>query len=479
MNKKTELVKSIALAFLVCLSVVLFANSWMREWESSEGKEGNLIDRFIFAIGQGRVFGDDAVKADGSEIIAPSSVILTSGAKRVILNKGTEMYNSCYGDILSVLLCLSGEANAEEVSSAQWYSAFKTQGIFLNYGISVKKSVFENALGLTLPEPVSEVTSLLLTSNDSVTNKLVFYFYNNNGSEKYYKLQTGKSAREIQNILSSADGYTNIPIAAELGFDTSSGESAQAVINGNTVIDLEGGSVKNIEYLPVSANFDSLDNRSLNELLSCFGMSKSSAKQYADSRGIMYIDALGTLRSYAENSCAVIEFTAANSQKGKAFTQQNADPMLSAVCGCYSLACTVEEIYGINGLTPGISSDLNENSTKDSVTTVYADFLANGVPVYVSDNSNVTHSIEMKFNGTGELIYYKQYLFDIYVKENAEQISLSPVLNAVNNVYSVSDRSGKAMKVSDIFKCYRIGGGKTSAVWSVRFVGNDDIYTVS
>ena len=473
MNKKTELLKSTLLALLVATSVVLFANSWLNK--PSSGENENLITQFASAVGLGGFFNNEIGLTSGTDVISPVSIIYTSGAKRVIFNKGTDMYNSVYGNILSVLLCAENGTHNEKVSSSEWYSAQKTQGIYLNYGVSFKRKVFEKGTGCPLPEEIKNVSAAVLTSNDSATNKLVIYIYDYTEGE-FYKLLTSVSARTVEKLLSDADGYTNIPIAEELGFSTDSEINQQIVIDGNAVINLEQQKLQNILFKPISGGFSALDNRNVNLLLSLFDMSKSSAKQYADIDGTMYIDTYGTLRFSEKQGVSVLEFNAAKETHGVSLesTSQDGEILYDILYTGYSKACAVSEIYETDKLSFYIASDIT--TPDENGYTVQLDYISDGVPVFAAEEGNVNHAVTMKFNLSGELIYYKQYLFEL--SQGNGYSNIPGVLDAINLVYSAIEADDGPIRIKDISTCYKLNETKADACLCVITGKNGKIYTI-
>ena len=479
MSKRIELIKSIALILLILLSIVLFANSWVREWSYSDSENDTLLRRLVSSVGFGDFFGYASQPPSGTDIIAPSTVILTSGTKRVILNKGTEGYADNYSDILSVLLCAENPDGAvKSVSAEEWFSAQKTQAIYLNYGMNIKRQVLETTLGCSLPSELGSISSIVLTSNSSATNKLVIYF-RDGVADSFYKLLTRDSARSVEDILSRNKGYSNTPLAVELGFNSSpeEGISQQIVIDGNAVINLEGGYVPQVTLIPVENASDLLDNRSLNSLLALFGMSKSSASRYADSDGTStYIDTYGSLSFHNIEDFPVIEYTAAASSKGKELNNTKTDIMYNMAYNSYTQVYSVAELFGINGVSFKIASDITTASiSSQGETTIYIDYCANGIPLYLNSGEEVGHAAELRFNSSGELIYYKQNLFD--VQQTDARINIPPVLDAINSLDPTDKIFGNVLYIKDIFGSYSIKDGEARFLWSIRIDGDDKIYS--
>ena len=473
MNKRTELLKSTLLALLVATSVVLFANSW--SGRPGSGENENLITQFASAVGLGGFLNNEISLTSGTDVISPVSIIYTSGAKRIIFNKGTDMYNSVYGNILSVLLCAENVTHNEKVPSSEWYSAQKTQGIYLNYGVSFKRGVFEKGTGCPLPEEIKNVSAVILTSNDSATNKLVIYIYDYTEGE-FYKLLTSVSARTVEKLLSDADGYTNIPIAEELGFSTDSEINRQIVIDGNAVINLEQQKLQNISFKSVSGGFSALDNRNVNFLLSLFDMSKSSAKQYADIDGTMYIDTYGTLRFSEKESVSVLEFNAAKETHGVSLenNSQGGEIFYDILYTGYSKARAVSEIFETDNLSFYIASNIT--TPDENGYTVQLDYVSEGVPVFATEEGTETHAVTMKFNLSGELIYYRKYHFELSPGNGYSNIP--GVLDAINLVYSAIGTNEEPIHIKDISACYKLNEAKAEACLCVITGKNDKIYTI-
>ena len=475
MNRKKELLKSTVLTLLVVISIVLFANSWVSEWTYSDNE--NLIQHFASAVGIGGFFRGEAEIPDGYDVISPASIIYTSGAKRIIFDKGTDMYDSVYDGILSVLLYASSQYPVETVSAAEWYSAQKTQGIYLDYGINLKRRVLENSIGFTLPDEIDSIGSVVLTSNDSATNKLVMYFHNEK-TDEFYKLITPESARVIEKLLSEQEGYENIPLADELGFNTSPGDEIgqQLIIDGNTVINLEQQSMPAAVIVPSEDGFGALDNHRVNSLLSLFGMSKSSAKQYADSSSTMYIDTYGTLRFEEEEAFPAIEFSAANENKGILLPTDSVggDLLYNIALSGYSKALGVSEIFQLNISSMRLASDLT--GTGENGYTLYIDYLSEGNPVFTEENGKAAHAVTVRFNANGEIVYFRQALFGITAQ--GEEDDILNVLEAVNRVYSELESENNAVNIKKIAKCYKLSGENAAGCWYVVTEADDTIYTI-
>lgn len=476
MSKKTEFVKSIALTVLVAMSVVLFANSWVREWSHSDNENDSMLNRFFSWTGIASLLGNNGDILPGTDIIAPSSVIFTSGAKRIAANKGTETYSKTYEDVLSVLLYADGfSASAIETDAEEWYYAQKNRSIYLDYGIALKKEILEAGLGISLSDKIKTVDSAVLTSNDSATNKLVIYFHDPE-SEKFYKILTDKSAKNIEKLLTGLHGYKNIPLAEELGFNTlSDGETGQQLaINGNNVIDLEGSSETLPEFIKFKNAASTLGNKELSSLLSLFGMSESSAKQYADIDGSsMYIDTNATLRFFESENGTVMEYTAASDQKGIAVSAGDY-PVVYNIAHCaYTLVYSVKDLFEISGVDLCYASDIT-NANDNGFTEVYIDYCLKGIPLCFENQNKAVHAVQLRFNASGRLIYYKQILFD--AAESGEKAEYMPIMNAVDKTYSLQSGESENIYIQKIYKGYKIVQGSSEAVWLTRIKGNSGVY---
>jgi hypothetical protein len=234
-----------------------------------------------------------------------------------------------------------------------------------------------------------------------------------------------------------------------------------------------------MEPLPVYSKPDKdkviQDNRSINQLLSAFGMSESSSKQYADVDGTaMFIDANATLRFYEGAECPVLEYSAAGS-RGKALStgESSTDTLYGTICGAYSLAYSVKELFEMEELSLVIASDVTSFANSGE-TVLYLDYCINGNPVYFAPEGLAVHGAEVRFNSSGNLVYYRQNLFD--VKETLSKVSYPSVMSAIDKVYS--ENTGASVFVEDIFKSYRLGGGSVSATWGVRIKNDSNVYVI-
>ena len=480
MSKKTEIVKSIALTVLVAMSIVLFADSWVKEWSHSDSKNSSAVSRFFAWSGIEKWLGYKGEVLPGTDIIAPSSVIFTSGAKRIVINKGADMYSKSYEDILSVLLYAEGFADsAREIEPDEWYYVQRNKSIYLDYGVALRREILETGIGCGLPAEMYAVDSVVLASNDSATNKLVIYFHDPE-KEKYYKILTDKSAKTVERILSGMRGYKNIPLAQELGFNTTPevGYGQQLAINGNNVIDLEGSSGEVPEIVKIKNGASSLDNRKLSSLLAMFGMSESSAKQYADVDASMYIDANGTLSFYDSENGTVMEYTAASLQKGIPLSEGDffGDIFYSMAHGAYSCVYSVKDLFGLSGVSLNFASDIIRTG-EQGFTDIYIDYCYNGVPVCFEEQSKAVHSAWVRFNSRGNLVYFRQILYD--VKETTVTAEYSPVMNAVDDVYSVWGSERGTMFIRYIYKGLRIEGDTVQPVWCIRLKNDGNIYMIN
>lgn len=477
MSKKTEIVKSIALTVLVAMSIVLFANSWVQEWSHSDSKNDGVLRKFFAWSGIEKWLGYKGEVLPGTDIAVPDSLIFTSGAKRIVIKNGTDVYSQVYEDILPLLLYAEGYGNSvSEVDYKEWYYVQKNQSVYLDYGVAFKREILEMSIGCNLPEEIFSVDSAVLTSNDSATNKLVIYFHDPQKG-KYYKILTDKSAKSVERILSEQRGYKNIPIAEELGFNTAPGEGyeQQLAINGNIVIDLEGTNEKLPSFVEIRNAAAALDNRKLSSLLALFGMSESSAKQYADvDDASMYIDANGTLRFFEGENGTVMEYTAAGTQKGIAVLgdEFSADVFCNMARGAYSYVYSVKDLFELDGVTLRFASDIILTG-EDGFTDIYIDYCFNGMPVCVESNRNAQHSAWLRFNSRGNLVYYKQILFD--VRNSDEVAEYSPVMTAIDNIYSSWGERG-TMFIRYLYKGYRVENKNVVPVWCIRFEGDENIY---
>ena len=282
--------------------------------------------------------------------------------------------------------------------------------------------------------------------------------------------------------MSGLRGYENIPLAVELGFNTTpeEGYGQQLVIYGNNVIDLEGSSEKVPEYKRIKNASEMLDNRRLSRLLSLFGMSESSAKQYADMDGTsMYIDANATLRFYEEEQGAVVEYTAASSQRGISLANNDstADVLYNITCGAYSQVYSVMELFSAEDITLRIASDVTATYGEQGEIQLYVDCCYNGVPIFFEADGRGNHAAELRFNASGNLVYFKQRLF--YVDGGAQtEKQYPPVMSAIDKVYSLRETSGKTMYIEDIFKSYRLKDEILSPVWCIRLKDDGNVYLI-
>ncbi len=479
MSKKTEIVKSVVLTVLVAMSIVLFADSWVKEWSHSDSKNDSALRRFFAWTGIDSLLSYEGDTLPETDIIAPSTVIFTSGAKRIIVKKGTEMYSDTYEDILSILLYAEGFSDSvDEIGAEEWYYVQKNQSIYLDYGVTFKRETLELGIGCALPTEISSVDSALLTSNDSATNKLVIYFHDPE-KEKFYKILTDKSAKAVERILAEQRGYKNIPLAEELGFNTATEEGRQLAINGNTVIDLEGSKESLPEILKIKNATASLDNRKRSSLLSLFGMSESSAKQYADvDDSSMYIDANGTLRFFEDENRTVMEYTAASNQKGVDVSDGEfyGDIFYTMSRGAYSYVYSVKELFELSGVNLRFSSDIIQTD-ENGFTDIYMDYCFNGVPLCFENQGKAQHCAWLRFNSKGNLVYYKQILFD--VRETGAKTEYMPVMTAIDNIYSAWGSGRESMYIRYIYKGYRIEKDTAQPVWCIRLEDDSSVYMIN
>ncbi len=474
MNKKTEIVKSIILTLLVAMSVVLFANTWVSQWDYSEG--GSILSIITSKTG---LFGGSGNSDDSTDIFTPATVMLTSGAKRIIVDKGTEKFSSMYGDILSVFLSYNDVSeNAEETTEEQWYYQQKNHSIYVDFGINIKREVLNYALGCAVPDNVKTVSSVVFTTNGSATNKLVVYYYN--GLEnKYYMQATSESAEPIEKLLSNVKGYENIPLAVELGFNTSpeEGFGGQITINGSVPIILESGEAPKPLYKNIKNAVTTLDNRALNKMLKCFGMSVSSANRYADKNGTaMYIDTEGTIKFYDDGKSSIIEYEAANMARGVEFENESAPALGSMVSGGYDIANKMCGYFDLNDICLNVSSDITDNMVNENGEfAFYIDYCTEGIPVYFCDNNKAEHSVELKFNSKGNLVYFKQRIFNVLPTDSKNEFPA--VIEAIDNVHSVVNKD--IIKIKKIFRGFCINKDESiSGIWCVKLEDDETVYLV-
>ena len=481
MSKKTEFVKSIALTVLVIMSVVLFANSWVIEWSHSDSENENPLRRFLVWAGVESWFGFKGETLPGTDIVAPAAVYFTSGTKRIVVNKGTDMYSDTYEDILSVLLYVNDYVEqAEEIDADEWFYTQKNSSIYLDYGVALKREVLETGIGCKLPRSMKTVDSVVLTSNDSATNKLVAYFHDPESS-KFYKVMTDKSAKGITSVLSGLKGYKNIPLAVELGFNATpeEGYGQQLIIYGNNIIQLEGVSETVPEFEKIENAHELLDNSRFSNLLSLFGISESSAKQYADVDGsAMFIDVDATLRFYNDENGAVLEYTSASGQKGYELTKNDSanDILYNVVYGAYTQVYSVKDIFGLDGMSIRISSDVTDTAFNEGNVDVYVDYCYNGIPIVFASDGVAVHGAHLQFNSEGRLIFFKQHLFNL--KSSQSKQDYLPVMNAIDKSYALLEENEKTVYISDIYKSFVFKDGEVVPAWSIRLNNENKVYVV-
>ena len=108
--------------------------------------------------------------------------------------------------------------------------------------------------------------------------------------------------------------------------------------------------------------------------------------------------------------------------------------------------------------------------------TVQLDYISDGVPVFAAEEGNVNHAVTMKFNLSGELIYYRQYLFDLLPGNGYSNIP--GVLDAINLVYSAIEADDGPIRIKDISTCYKLNETKADACLCVITGKNGKIYTI-
>ena len=204
-------------------------------------------------------------------------------------------------------------------------------------------------------------------------------------------------------------------------------------------------------------------------------MSKSSANQYADVDGTMYIDTYGTLRFTEKENISVLEFYAANESHGVSLGAAVSEPLYDVLYTGYSKASAISEIFGLEKPYFNIASDII--SASDNSYKVNLDYIYNGVPVLINENGVNTHAVTMKFNINGELISYRQYLAG-FAPESGYS-SIPGVLDAINLVYSSMEaEKGGSVFIKDISACYTVNGAELEACLCVFTGENGEIYTI-
>ena len=349
--------------------------------------------------------------------------------------------------------------------------------------MNIKNSVFELGSGCYVPEKVKHVSSVVLTTNGSATNKLVIY-YRDGILNKYYMQETSESAEPVEELLNKKRGYKNIPLAAELGFNSKPEDDSygqKITIEGNVPIILEGGESSSPIYKNIKNAVANLDNRKLNKLLSLFGMSGSSANRYADKDGTaMYIDTQGTLKFYDDGKSSIIEYEAANNAKGAEIELLNVSDniLYDTARKGYEQVYSACEFFGINEVRLSAASDITDESIRDNGDLeIKINYCLNGIPVNFSENNVAHSSAEMIFNSKGNLVYYKQRLYNIGLTDGEN--NFPAVLNAIDELYNVVEEKHGALEVEKIHRGYFVDEEEqVTAVWCIKLFGNDDIYIV-
>ena len=210
-------------------------------------------------------------------------------------------------------------------------------------------------------------------------------------------------------------------------------------------------------------------------------MSGSSANRYADKNGTaMYIDTQGTLKFYDDGKSSIIEYEAANSAKGAEVELLNASGniLYDTTRKGYEQVYSACEFFGINEVSLSIASDITDENVKNNGDfELKVNYCINGIPVYFIENNMAQGSAEMIFNSKGNLIYYKQRLYNIGLTDGEN--NFPAVLNAIDELYNVVGEDHKVLEVEKIFRGYFVDEEEqVTAVWCIKLFGNDDIYIV-
>ena len=154
----------------------------------------------------------------------------------------------------------------------------------------------------------------------------------------------------------------------------------------------------------------------------------------------------------------------------------SADAFYNMVCGAYSQVYSVKDLFSIEETTLRIASDITGVYDENSVKTIVVDYCYNGIPLYFENEGKAVHAAELKFNSSGNLIYYKQILFN--VESTQAEMEYSAVMSAIDKLYTKWETPRSTMFIRNISKSYCIQGETVSPMWAMKLKDDESVYVI-
>ncbi len=466
--KHKELYKNISLSLLILLSMVLFFRLWFGNWIWSYDMTSS--DKTFFGLFD---ISSKSEPVNAEDIVMPKRLILTGGGKRIILEKGTSAFDSCYNSLVSLSAKIGSSAlKPTAATEEEFVSALKSQSIFLDFGSAFGKQ-FLSLVGEDLP--ITATDRILITPGDVAIQRANIYV-KDYVSGDIYKITSDLPSSSITSMIEphvTAGTAGNIPFAFELGFDKVKGQepseiSPSILLDSYITIGLADEPINTLDVSLPSIFTEITDNPSASDrIVSFFGFSPTSTRRYIEKDDVTtFVNKNATIK-FSKNG--ILEYSAENG--GISIAENGGNAGTSVLGNIYSLVQNIMIDCGVGEMQLHIASDLHSISNQNFSAVVNIDYLINGKSVTIFDDGKAVHPITITIQN-GNIVSYKHYIYKFSPSDTT--VTTSSMIKAVDLLYSQFENA--SVTVSDLYKSYVYTvGGDADILWCAQLKDQSDI----
>lgn len=459
--KFKETVKSLILTFLICSSVILTSKIWFSEelWSQRGYNSFDYMIKTVFS----KFFNNKSYSSlEFEQIFYPKQIVVNSGGLSQMVTPSSEDYAIFNGAAKKLLEQFFKESQFEEISENELLKAYQAPSVYYDFSSTVSFDMLGDYFNADLPENVDLTSAkhlLISLKKDSSGNTNIYV--KNNKNKKIYKFSSKSSAEELN---SAADRVTKnvspdekfYSYAFENSFDKpADGVDTKLLLDSYMVININSDAVSYIEpYIP----YNSEDTGIISDLLNCFSMKLSSARQFPDKQQTEnFVENFATLKIHKNG---LLQYDAVDDSKGLLVTDV-ATGDYGFVKSAGDLAAEVYEIMGID--SKNIVFNSMKYTPENSEYIITFDYLANGLKTCVDF---AAHPITVTIR-KGKIVSLSQVLLGY--NTGGDSMEIPSMITALDNFYSKYDvQKNKNIIIEDMYVVYYISENDYPTVkWNV------------
>lgn len=462
-----ERIKSVALVVLIIMNFILGSNvlSTKKLW-SDDGYNffsdtvNNSAGKWIRSIK--KHFSGNRLHSE-THLELPEIIIINTGyqTSRLALNRSDEEFTQ-FSQLLGGFLTAAfsgGKFNA--VQAEDFYSALTAKSVYMRYPVDYDSSLFAYLLGVTADDSVrafAQLRDIVVSADGSV-------YVKDTAGGGFYRCATELATYELNAAIDAhstedSENASVINYAFDLGFDKSFGNQKTVLSPFIPIYSNELQVATIHSQNPFSATDSILNEPFINNLLRLFNMRQNVLRRHTEVDGTVVFVENNSILKISPNG--IIDYSA--KENGVLLSKNAYTAQFDAVSAIAGFVDNVNDAVGASAMMQ-LSSRLTGAELSSAAFTVTLDYLANGLPVRITDaaaknavtvsisNGRITgyHHIMRSYTVTSALSTVPAYITALDEAIARYQNQLNEIeISSMEIVYRDSCTDGEKVPVWDV-----------------------------